>query len=104
LELARGADAQAVYSDEDRAAARCIVTIGDRGDFLVYEGLVERAGMDGDDEPAEPEITDGNGRGTVSARSENAGASSPSLIGEQACARNAASASCSSMTSKRIGF
>jgi ParB family chromosome partitioning protein len=40
--------------------------------------------MDGDDEPAEPEITDGNGRRTVSARSENAGAISPPLIGEQA--------------------
>jgi ParB family chromosome partitioning protein len=37
-ELARAADAQSAYSDEDRAAAGCIVTIGDRGDFLVYEG------------------------------------------------------------------
>lgn len=42
-DLARTADDPAVYSDQDRAAAGCIVTIGDRGEFRVYEGLVERA-------------------------------------------------------------
>ena len=83
-ELARAADARGVYSDEDRAVAGCIVTIGDRGDFRVYEGLVERPDTDGEDAPGGAGVTDGNGRRTVSARSENAGAISPPLIGEQA--------------------
>jgi ParB family chromosome partitioning protein len=83
-ELARAADAQAVYSDEDRAAAGCIVTIGDRGDFLIFEGLVERPAINGDDEPAGPEITDGNGKRAACSRSENEGATRPPLTGEQA--------------------
>jgi ParB family transcriptional regulator, chromosome partitioning protein len=32
----------AVYSDKDRARAGVIVTIGDRGEFRLHEGLVER--------------------------------------------------------------
>ena len=32
----------AVYSDQDRARAGVIVTIGDRGEFRLYEGLIER--------------------------------------------------------------
>jgi ParB family chromosome partitioning protein len=32
----------AVYSDKDRARAGVIVTIGDRGEFRLYEGLIER--------------------------------------------------------------
>ena len=32
----------AVYSDNDRARAGVIVTIGDRGEFRLYEGLIER--------------------------------------------------------------
>jgi ParB family chromosome partitioning protein len=31
-----------VYSDKDRARAGVIVTIGDRGEFRLYEGLIER--------------------------------------------------------------
>jgi ParB family transcriptional regulator, chromosome partitioning protein len=32
----------AIYSDKDRARAGVIVTIGDRGEFRLYEGLIER--------------------------------------------------------------
>src|SRR5260370_37516874 len=38
-------DGLAVYSDNDRARAGCIVTIGDDGDFCFHQGLVERAAM-----------------------------------------------------------
>ena len=47
-ELARTAEGQTIYSDQDRAVAGCIVTIGDRGEFRVYEGLVERASREED--------------------------------------------------------
>jgi len=42
-ELIETAEAEAVYAEEDRARAGCIVTIGDDGEFRLYEGLVERA-------------------------------------------------------------
>ena len=42
-ELIETTEAQAVYAEEDRARAGCIVTIGDDGDFRIYEGLVERS-------------------------------------------------------------
>jgi ParB family transcriptional regulator, chromosome partitioning protein len=53
----------AVYAEKDRARAGVIVTIGDDGDFRLYEGLVERpvrrseddaseAGDDSDDPPS----------------------------------------------------
>ena len=62
-------DGLAVYSDEDRARAGCIVTLGDDGDFCLHEGLVERSGMrggagdaeaddDGDEAYASPELED----------------------------------------------
>jgi ParB family transcriptional regulator, chromosome partitioning protein len=35
-------DGLAVYSAKDRARAGCIVTIGDDGEFCLYQGLVER--------------------------------------------------------------
>ena len=42
-ELIETTEAEAIYADEDRARAGVIVTIGDDGDFRLYEGLVERA-------------------------------------------------------------
>lgn len=57
-------EALAVYAPEDRAVAGCIVTIGDDGEFLIYQGLVDPAtqrpkGDDADpagkdDEPGSP--------------------------------------------------
>jgi ParB family transcriptional regulator, chromosome partitioning protein len=35
-------DGLAVYSDKDRARGGCIVTVGDRGDFCLHQGLLER--------------------------------------------------------------
>jgi ParB family transcriptional regulator, chromosome partitioning protein len=37
----------AVYSDKDRARAGVIVTIGDRGEFRLHEGLIERIAVRG---------------------------------------------------------
>jgi len=42
-ELIETTEAEAVYAEEDRARAGCIVTIGDDGEFRLYEGLVERS-------------------------------------------------------------
>ncbi len=42
-DLVETTEAEAVYAPEDRARAGCIVTIGDDGDFRIYEGLVERS-------------------------------------------------------------
>src|ERR1700736_4729530 len=46
-ELMREAEGLAVYAETDRARAGCIVTIGDDGDFHLYEGLVERSASRG---------------------------------------------------------
>ena len=40
-ELIETTEALAVYAEEDRALAGCIVTIGDDGEFRLYEGLVD---------------------------------------------------------------
>jgi ParB family transcriptional regulator, chromosome partitioning protein len=76
-QLGETADSLAVYADKDRACAGCIVTIGDDGDFHLYEGLVEcsasrggaaaHAGKDDGDEapasaPSEDEDDDPNPR------------------------------------------
>src|SRR5260370_23878237 len=39
-QLGETAESLAVYIEKDRARAGCIVTIGDNGDFHLYEGLV----------------------------------------------------------------
>lgn len=38
-------DGLAVYPDEDRARAGCIVTIGDDGEFCLHQGLVKRTAV-----------------------------------------------------------
>ncbi len=42
-ELIETTEANAVYAAKDRAIAGCIVTIGDEGEFRIYEGLVDRS-------------------------------------------------------------
>ncbi len=42
-------DGLAVYSNQDRARAGCIVTIGDDGEFCLHQGLVARAATRGVD-------------------------------------------------------
>ena len=83
-ELAATAEGLAVYSDKDRTIAGCIVTIGDDGEFLLHEGLVERtatrngagahAADTGDDSDEEPGF----------AASEDDETPAPSPTGEQA--------------------
>src|SRR6516164_6937401 len=38
-------DGLALYPDEDRARAGCIVTIGDDGEFRLHQGLVKRTAV-----------------------------------------------------------
>ena len=42
-ELIETTEALAVYAPEDRAIAGCIVTVGDDGEFQIYQGLVDRS-------------------------------------------------------------
>jgi ParB family transcriptional regulator, chromosome partitioning protein len=51
-EIAQIEEGLAVYTDEQRAVAGCIVTVGDDGDFQFIEGLIERAAR-----PAHPSNT-----------------------------------------------
>ncbi len=95
-ELIETTEAQAVYAEEDRARAGCIVTIGDDGDFRIYEGLVERSATS---------AHAGNGAETAENGDETFGPA-PSLPApplarspaKRSCARNAASARRSSTT------
>jgi ParB family transcriptional regulator, chromosome partitioning protein len=85
-QLAETAEGLAVYAEKDRARAGCIVTIGDDGDFHLYEGLVERSASrgeaaahagedDGDEAPASAPSEDEDddpGPGPSSASAEQA--------------------------------
>ena len=42
-EIIETTKAEAVYSEADRKRAGVIVTIGDEGEFLIHQGLIERA-------------------------------------------------------------
>ena len=42
-DLIETSEAAATFRPEDRAVAGCIVTVGDEGEFRLYEGLVERS-------------------------------------------------------------
>ena len=58
-EIIETTEVEAVYSEADRRRAGVIVTIGDEGEFLIHQGLIERAssataadaGEQGDGEP-----------------------------------------------------
>jgi ParB family chromosome partitioning protein len=77
-DLIETSEAATTFRPEDRAIAGCIVTVGDEGEFRIYEGLVERSTeaangsdpADADDDEFEP-----------SSSSSRAGAPSPT--GEQ---------------------
>ena len=86
-ELSQTRDDQAVYADEDRAVAGCIVTIGDDGDFCLHEGLVERSAIRGEGDGGVPETADGGDDQSVSGTSEDEDASAPSLTGKQQARR-----------------
>lgn len=73
-ELIETAEAEEVYAAEDRAVSGCIVTIGDDGEFLIHEGLVDRSrnhgnagtgatGIDEDGEGGEDEFSPVHGGG-----------------------------------------
>jgi ParB family chromosome partitioning protein len=47
-------EALAVYAPEDRAVAGCIVTIGDDGEFLIYQGLVDPSAQRAEGDAADP--------------------------------------------------
>jgi ParB family chromosome partitioning protein len=47
-------EALAVYAPEDRAVAGCIVTIGNDGEFLIYQGLVDPSMQRAAGDPADP--------------------------------------------------
>lgn len=60
-ELIETTEAEAVYAEGDRARAGYIVTIGDDGEFRLYEGLVERSTSPADTRNADGEVAeDGN--------------------------------------------
>jgi ParB family chromosome partitioning protein len=42
-EIIETVEAEAVYSENDRQRAGCIITVGDEGGFLIHRGLIERA-------------------------------------------------------------
>jgi ParB family transcriptional regulator, chromosome partitioning protein len=83
-ELTEGADEEAVYADEDRAVAGCIVTVGDDGDFCLYQGLVERAAARGERDAGASETAGHAGEPPISTTSEEEERSSgASRTGEQ---------------------
>ena len=46
-EIIETTEAEAVYSEADRKRAGVIVTVGDEGEFLIHQGLIERAAAAG---------------------------------------------------------
>lgn len=46
-EIIETVEAEAVYSEADRKRAGCIVTVGDDGEFLIHQGLIERVAATG---------------------------------------------------------
>jgi ParB family transcriptional regulator, chromosome partitioning protein len=52
--LIETSEALAVFAPEDRAIAGCIVTIGDDGEFLIHQGLVDRSAPRAGGDAADP--------------------------------------------------
>jgi ParB family chromosome partitioning protein len=77
-------DSLAVFSDEDRGLAGCIVTIGDDGGFCLQEGLVERSPTH-TSAPESSDAEDGADPSAISADmdDDNDQASGPRLTSEQ---------------------
>jgi ParB family chromosome partitioning protein len=79
-------DGLAVYTDEDRARAGCVVTIGDDGGFCLHQGLVERSARRGAAHAgdADGEIdNDDNAFASSEPGDDEHDSSSPSLSPEQ---------------------
>jgi len=70
-QLSETAEGLAVYAEKDRARAGCIVTIGEDGDFHLYEGLVERSASRGGAAAHAGETGDGGDEAPASAPSED---------------------------------
>jgi ParB family chromosome partitioning protein len=70
-ELGETTEGLAVYAEKDRARAGCIVTIGEYGDFHLYEGLVERSASRGGNGAAATETGDDGDEMPASAPSED---------------------------------
>jgi ParB family chromosome partitioning protein len=89
-ELIETNEAEAVYSEADRKRAGVIVTIGDEGQFLIHQGLIERAapavatdaGEHADDEPGGDEADDFS-RGPRTPVTAMLGQRSPAVSPEQ---------------------
>jgi ParB family transcriptional regulator, chromosome partitioning protein len=87
-------EALAVYAPEDRAVAGCIVTIGNDGEFLIYQGLVDpsvqRAEGDAADPAGDDDQAGSPGTGsprtptTATLNGSGRGARSPLMTAEQA--------------------
>ena len=89
-------EAEAVYSEADRKRAGVIVTVGDEGEFLIHQGLIERAaaadaadtGEHGDGEP-DGDDADGSSHGsrtlTTSMSGQRGRAMSPEQQIRKAC-------------------
>jgi ParB family chromosome partitioning protein len=78
------AEGLAVYADEDRARAGCIVTIGNDGDFCLHQGLVERSALRNGAAAGSPETEDDGDEGPMSPALEDQDeASGPRLTSEQ---------------------
>jgi ParB family chromosome partitioning protein len=65
-ELIETTEGEAVYAEEDRARAGCIVTIGDDGDFRLYEGLVERSTSPAETRNADGAVAEDSGKAFAS--------------------------------------
>jgi ParB family chromosome partitioning protein len=57
-ELLETTEALAVYAPEDRAIAGCIVTVGDDGEFQIYQGLVDRSAQRAGGDASDPASDD----------------------------------------------
>jgi ParB family chromosome partitioning protein len=87
-------EALAVYAPKDRAVAGCIVTIGNDGEFLIYQGLVDpsvqRAEGDAADPAGDDDQAGSPGTGsprtptTATLNGSGRGARSPLMTAEQA--------------------
>jgi ParB family transcriptional regulator, chromosome partitioning protein len=82
-------DGLAVYSDQDRARAGCIVAIGEDGEFALHQGLIERVAGRGAADPGDADAGESGGDETwmtAEGEEEDDGgrASAPRVSPEQA--------------------
>jgi ParB family chromosome partitioning protein len=61
-------EALAVYAPEDRAVAGCIVTVGNDGEFQIYQGLIDRSVQYTEGHATDPDGEDDEPRATGASR------------------------------------